>query len=64
MQSLADLSTSYRDNVEGVQPLLFGTRDVLLLFIVAQLPAVPILLTQVPAQQALGRIARILTGRL
>jgi hypothetical protein len=62
MQALADLSTSYRENVEKMQPLLFGPRDVTLLFIVAQIPAIPILLTQPAARQVFGRIAHLVMG--
>jgi hypothetical protein len=63
-QSLADLSGVYRENIEKLQPLLFAPKDIILLFVVSQLPALPLLLSQVPAQQVLSKLLRLLTGGL
>jgi len=57
-QSLADLSSSYQENVEKMQILLFTPRDVVLLFIFSQIPALPILLWQLP-REALKRLLHL-----
>jgi len=62
MQSLADISTSYRENVEKMQVLLFDVRDCLRLLVVAAVPAVPFLLTQQSSREAVMRLLRLVTG--
>lgn len=61
-QTLADIGNSYRESVEKLQPLLFGVRDVIALFVVAQLPAMPLILTRVPARETLLHLLHLLTG--
>jgi hypothetical protein len=62
IQSLADLSDSYRQNVEGMVPFLFTGRDAVALFVISQLPAIPLLLTQQSAHEVLTRLLRLVTG--
>jgi hypothetical protein len=62
IQSLADISTSYQDNVEKMTLSLVGPRDLALLCLVSNLPALPILLIQMPGREVLGRILHILMG--
>jgi hypothetical protein len=61
-QSLADLSSSYQENVEKMQILLFSPRDAIVLFIISQIPAIPILLTQLPGREVLKRLLHLFTG--
>jgi hypothetical protein len=61
-QSLADLGTSFRENVEKVQVILFELRDCIVLFVVSQIPALPILFSQLPAREVLKRILHLATG--
>jgi hypothetical protein len=61
-QSLADLGSSYRETIEKMQLLLFGPRDAIILFVASQLPAIPLLLTQVPAREVLSKLLHLLTG--
>jgi hypothetical protein len=61
-QSMADLSSVYSDNVEKMEILLFGLRDVVLLFVFSQLPALPLLLAQLPAKEVLERVLHLLRG--
>jgi hypothetical protein len=63
-QSLADLSSSYQENVEKMQVFLFGPRDVIVLFIASQIPALPILLSQVGGREVLKRLLGLFTGGL
>jgi hypothetical protein len=62
MQSLADLSSAYRENVDGMQLVLFQIRDCIVLLVMALIPAVPILLSQVPAREVLKRLLQLATG--
>jgi hypothetical protein len=62
LQSLADISTSYRENVESMQLLMFDARDAVFLLVMAQLPAVPILLWQTPTDQVVGSLLGLITG--
>ncbi len=62
IQSLSDLSSSYRENVDGMMPFLFTARDAVALFVASQLPAIPLLLTQLPAREVLSRILRLVSG--
>jgi hypothetical protein len=55
-QSLADISSSYRDNVEKMQVLLFGAR------VVSQLPAIPLLLSQQSASEVIKKLLHLLVG--
>ena len=64
IQSLADLGTTYRETIEKMQPLLFSPKDLILLVVVALLPAIPVLLFEVPAQQVLMRLLHLFTGGL
>jgi hypothetical protein len=61
-QSLADLGNTYRESVEKMQVLLFGLRDCIALFVASQIPALPILLSQLPAREVLKRLLHLLTG--
>jgi hypothetical protein len=61
-QSLADLGTSYSENVQNMQLLLFGLRDVLSLFIVSLLPAIPVLLLEQSVSDVLKRLLQLLVG--
>jgi len=61
-QSLADISASYRENVEKMQVLLFGARDIVLLFVVSQLPAIPVLLSQQSAGDVAKKLLHLLVG--
>jgi hypothetical protein len=61
-QSLADLTTSYRENVAKMRVLLFSLRDCILLLVASLLPAIPILLSQLPAREVLKRLLHLLTG--
>lgn len=61
-QSLADLGTSYSENVQNMQLLLFGLRDVLSLFIVSLLPAIPVLLLEQSVSDVLKRVLQLLVG--
>jgi hypothetical protein len=57
-----DLSTSYRENVEGMQVLLFSLRDAIVLSVVSVLPALPILFTQLPVREVLQRLVGLFAG--
>jgi hypothetical protein len=59
---LADIGTSYRENVERMQVLLFGLRDAVLLLVVSVLPALPILFAQLPVRDVLERLLHLFTG--
>jgi hypothetical protein len=61
-QSLADLGTTYRESIEKMQVILFGIRDCIVLFVASQIPALPILLSQLPAREVLKRLLHLLTG--
>ena len=62
IQSLADLGGAYRENVEKMQLLLFSPRDLVLLLVAALLPAIPLVLSQVPARQVLMRLVHLFSG--
>jgi hypothetical protein len=59
---LADLETSYRDNVEKMQLFLFGLRDAAVLLVVSLLPTLPILFMQLPVRDVLGRLLHLFAG--
>jgi hypothetical protein len=61
-QSLADLSSSYQDNVSKMRVILFELRDCVLLVVATLIPALPILLTLLPAREVLKRLLHLLTG--
>jgi hypothetical protein len=61
-QSLADLSSSYQDNVSKMSVILFELRDCVLLIVATLIPALPILLTLLPAREVLKRLVHLLTG--
>jgi hypothetical protein len=62
IQSLADLSTSYRENVERLQLVLFAPADWILLLVAALLPALPLLLTTGPAQDVIKKLLHLAVG--
>jgi hypothetical protein len=62
IQSFADLSTAYRENIERMQVLLFTPRDAIVLLVAAFLPAIPLLFLQAPAQEVIRRILKLVTG--
>jgi hypothetical protein len=61
-QSLADISSSYQENVDKMKIILFDLRDCVLIFVATLIPALPILLTQLPAREVLKRLLNLLTG--
>jgi hypothetical protein len=61
-QALNDLCTSYRENSEKMQLFLVDGRDCILLFVVSQLPALPILLTAHPPAEVLRQLLHLVTG--
>jgi len=61
-QSLADLGTSYSENVQNMQVLLFGLRDIIVLFIAAHIPAIPVLLLEQSVSDVLKRLLRLFVG--
>jgi hypothetical protein len=61
-QSLADLGTTYRENVEKMQIVPFELRDCIVLFLVSQIPAIPLLLSQLPAREVLQRLLHLFMG--
>ena len=61
-QSLADLGTSYSENVQDMQVLLFGLRDIIVLFIVSHLPAIPVLLLEQSLSDVVKRLLHLFVG--
>jgi hypothetical protein len=61
-QSLADLSSTYQENVRKMRVILFEARDLVLLVAATLIPALPILLTLLPAREVLKRVVHLLTG--
>jgi hypothetical protein len=61
-QSLNDLGSTYHTNVEDMTPLLFTARDALGVLVISQLPALPVLLTTMPAQEVLKRLLHLFMG--
>jgi hypothetical protein len=61
-QSLADLGTSYSENVQNMQVLLFGLRDIIVLFIVSHLPAIPVLLLEQSLSDVVKRLLHVFVG--
>ena len=61
-QSLADLGTSYSENVENMQVLLFSLRDIVSLFIVALIPAIPVLLLEQSVSDVVKRLLHVFVG--
>jgi hypothetical protein len=61
-QSLADLGTSYSENVQNMQVLLFGLRDIIALFIVSHLPAIPVLLLEQSVSDVVKRLLHLFVG--
>jgi hypothetical protein len=62
IQSLADLGTSYRENIEEMHTLLFTSKDALLLLVAAFVPAIPLLFLEGPAHEVIKRVLRLLLG--
>jgi hypothetical protein len=61
-QSLADLGTSYSENVENMQVFLFSLRDIISLFIVSHLPAIPVLILEQSLRDVLKRLLHLFVG--
>ena len=57
-----DLGTSYRENIEGMQVLLFGLRDAVVLLVAALLPALPILFAMLPMREVVERLLHLFAG--
>ena len=62
IQSLADLGTSYRENIEQMHALLFTSKDALMLLIAAFIPVIPLLFLQSPAHEVVKRILGLFLG--
>jgi hypothetical protein len=62
IQSFADIGNCYRENIEKVQVMLFGTQDAMRLAIAVVIPAVPLLLALGPGQEILLRLAKMMIG--
>ncbi len=45
-----------------MQVLLFGVRDIVLLYVVSQIPAIPVLLSQQSASDVFKRLLHLLVG--
>jgi len=61
-QSLADLGTSFSENVQNMQVLLFGLRDIVVLFIVSHLPVIPVLLLEQSLSDVVKRLLHLFVG--
>jgi len=61
-QSFADISSSFRENVEKMSVLLFGVPDAVALLVVAALPAIPLVLSQASANEILRKLLHLVTG--
>jgi hypothetical protein len=61
-QSLADLTTSYSETVAKMQVFLFGYRDIILLFIISQLPAIPVVLSEQSVSDIFIRLLHLFVG--
>jgi hypothetical protein len=61
-QSLADLGTSYSENVQNMQVFLFSLRDIIGLFIVSHLPAIPVLLLEQSVSDVIKRLVHVFVG--
>jgi hypothetical protein len=61
-QSLADLGTSYSENVQNMQVFLFSLRDIVGLFIVSHLPAIPVLLLEQSVSDVIKRLVHVFVG--
>ena len=62
IQSLADLGTSYRENIEAMHTLLFTSKDALVLLVAAFVPAIPLLFLSGPAHEVIKRILHLFVG--
>jgi hypothetical protein len=60
IQSLADLTASYRDNLERMRVLLASPKDIVVLVLAASVPAVPLLFLQHSAHEVVRRIVSML----
>jgi hypothetical protein len=63
LQALADLSTSYQENVEKISVFLFSSRDWIALLIGAFIPAIPLLFLVAPAHDVIRRILGLVLGK-
>jgi hypothetical protein len=63
IQSLNDLGTAYRENIERMQLLLFTPKDCVVLLVASFLPAFPLLFLQGAAHDVITRILRLALGR-
>jgi hypothetical protein len=62
IQSLADLGTSYRANIEQMRVLLFTSADLIALFVATFVPALPLMFLQGPAHEVIHRILKLVVG--
>ena len=62
IQSLNDISGAYRESVEKMTPLLFGVRDLIVLAAVMLIPTIPLLLTEMPVQELMARLGKLMLG--
>jgi hypothetical protein len=62
IQSFADLSTAYRENVEKIGFVIFGVADGLLLLVAALVPALPFLFLQGSAHDAIKKLLGLVAG--
>jgi hypothetical protein len=62
IQSLADLGTSYRSNIEQMQVLIFSAVDWIALLVAAFVPALPLLLHHGPANDVIRKVLKLVVG--
>jgi hypothetical protein len=62
IQSLTDLATAYRETVERLRLVLFDGYDMAILLAATLLPVVPVLLSHMPVEDVLRKLAGLLTG--
>ncbi len=62
LQALNDLGGAYRETVEKTIPTVFAPRDAIVLLLMMLLPTLPLLLSVMPVEQVLGKLARLLLG--
>jgi hypothetical protein len=62
LQSLNDLSCTYRESIDQTIPLLVRVRDLVSLLVVMLLPSMPLLLTRMPIALLLTKLAKLFLG--
>jgi hypothetical protein len=60
--SLADLGATYRESVEKMSVFLIGPKDLIALAGVMMVPAIPLLLLEMPVAEVLAKLGGILLG--